>query len=210
MLTKARGMPAPDRLFAQDPALDMSRLCVAVGKRCGKRCSAAPLIDELLGGHSSVELEVWMPTTRAGPASRLVRKEGFEPSPSCPDRFLRPARLPIPPLPQGARDRAGHRQRSITHLPHERKTEASVRLCAAGATARQPSFSRLTGTGLPSRSSPERAKAGCYPPDLNNATSGTRHWQAVGPPKERAWLYVEACGWWCSCWSVPCSRRPRW
>ena len=50
-----------------------------------------------------------------------MRKEGLEPSPSCPDRFLRPARLPIPPLPQGARDRAGHRRRSIAHLGDERK-----------------------------------------------------------------------------------------
>src|SRR5690606_38708759 len=41
---------------------------------------------------------------RSDELRRLVRKEGFEPSPSCPDRFLRPARLPIPPLPRGGRD----------------------------------------------------------------------------------------------------------
>src|SRR2546422_2416976 len=29
----------------------------------------------------------------------LVRKEGFEPPRGCPHRLLRPARLPVPPLP---------------------------------------------------------------------------------------------------------------
>ena len=93
------------------------------GARRRLHCRAASNVERL---PHSCERCVDARRLRGVPASRLVRKEGLEPSPSCPDRFLRPARLPIPPLPQEARDRAGHRRRSIAHLPPSGSTCAGA------------------------------------------------------------------------------------
>src|SRR2546426_4167469 len=67
----------------------------------------------------------------------LVRKEGFDPPRGCPHRLLRPARLPVPPLPhwylptilirhQRCQVCRGGGMRTLDRGPEERLRSASV------------------------------------------------------------------------------------
>ena len=127
----------------------------SAARPCASRDRPRPLRGSPATARTRLSAPVKLPIQR----QNVVPKPGVEPGRGCPQRCLRPSRLPVPPLRHGQSivPRAGRQAISAcrttssrrpgwrgprTVPPHRRPCPVTRRACRAGRCRRSPAFVR--------------------------------------------------------------------